>query len=114
MRKFVTPKCCKEVKENATVYLSFMWPELNKILFGDLTITPKWYIRSWNKEGQSESKTVAKFCPHCAKEVPEIELRQTAKKLCVVTDGGYYCDTCKKRWSHCKCLPLEFKWKPKD
>jgi hypothetical protein len=50
----------------------------------------------------------ARFCPFCGALTPEMRLRaKPPPDLCVVTDGGYYCDTCGERLRSCRCLPPE-------
>ena len=55
---------------------------------------------------------VAAFCPFCATKIPEIVPAQPDpnKKYCQVTDGGYYCNTCKERLNACTCYPPEHLW----
>jgi hypothetical protein len=54
----------------------------------------------------------AKFCPYCGTAVPEMRRVSPSTPVCRVTDGGYYCDTCKERLSSCTCLPPEAAWEP--
>jgi len=49
------------------------------------------------------------FCPHCGTKLPEVRLKTPAPKdVCIVSDGGYNCDTCKQRLRQCKCKSPEF------
>lgn len=54
-----------------------------------------------------------KFCPFCAAVIPKMRLmKEPPKDIAVVTDGGYYCDTCQERLSSCMCLPPEAAFEP--
>ena len=53
----------------------------------------------------------AKFCPFCGTPVPKMQ-RVDKPDVCRVTDGGYYCDTCKERLSNCLCDPPEAGFEP--
>lgn len=50
-------------------------------------------------------------CPFCGKKVPEV-----VKYSCpppwirIISDGGYYCDTCGERLMSCGCSPPETLW----
>jgi hypothetical protein len=53
------------------------------------------------------------FCPFCGKKLPEIiERPNPPKRICTVTDGGYYCDTCQERLCACKCEIPWMRWMP--
>lgn len=68
-------------------------------IFGSLG--PKYY----------EDRPVAKFCPYCGTTLPEMMLDKTVK-VCVVTDGVDYCDTCNQRLRACLCDPPSAAYKP--
>ena len=103
---YVTPKCCEGVEEGAVVYL-------NRLRDENYNEKPHWFVRAWNHEFQCNSQREADFCPLCGKPVPEIERRPDVKvKVCVITDGGYYCDTCGERLMCCKCYPSVYNWRP--
>lgn len=90
--QFITPKCCKEVQEKQTVFLSFdqealIDPE------GQEKHKPKWRLRFYNINLQRWSSTEVKYCPHCGSPVPKIKRRDTKRKICSIKDTGY-CDTC--------------------
>lgn len=109
---FVMPECCQTMIDTAAVVL--LTPEGVEI--GKLDGTPKWGVRTGDpREGYYDTFGFkeAKFCPFCGQPVPEIERRTTDRKVMVVTDGGYYCDTCGERCNCCSCLPLAFHWQPK-
>lgn len=114
MKDIVTPKCCKEAIEKGTVYLRYddsAIYDLNKD--GQEEFKPKWVSSGWDPKYQAMSiPCEVKFCPHCRAAMPAI--KKTDKKVCVVKDSGYYCDTCKERLQACKCLPPECAWEPND
>lgn len=52
------------------------------------------------------------FCPWCGVKLPEMKQGPVTGKVVVITDGGYYCDTCRERLDNCEChAPAEF-WVP--
>ena len=104
-KDFVTPKCCKENDEHAALFLSLDIYEGEK--------KPKWVVRVYDKKYHCDNVIEAKFCPFCSKPVTKIVPSRIKEKIMKVTDGGYYCDTCKDRISNCQCLPPEFAWKAK-
>lgn len=53
-----------------------------------------------------------KFCPWCGAKLPEMERTRTDAKICVVKDGGYYCDTCEERLQNCLCDFPAVEWTP--
>jgi len=124
----ITPKCCKKVQEKQTVFLAYhsdnleeyekMWedgeekkgPNERKKMYEKYR--PVWVTGHWNSEFRCWGMVKIKFCPHCSRSVPKIERRKTARKICSVTDGGSYCDTCKKRLRECTCYRPEYAWKP--
>lgn len=108
-RLYVTPECCQQAIDTAAVHLTLP-PEFCN---GDLTTPPEWAVMVPDPDYNSWNHVSAKVCPFCAAPVPEIEKRQTTEKVMVVTDGSYYCDTCKERVMCCKCLPGSFHWQPK-
>jgi hypothetical protein len=103
---FVTPRCCKEVQEHKTVFLSVF--ELMA------KCDPTWKGRSFNSFFQCVGSIKVDFCPHCGTHVPEVEESNSLEKICVMDESQDYCDTCSERLGCCECLPEEFKWKPKQ
>lgn len=102
---YVTPQCCEKAKNTAAVFLSIdIYSDEQK---------PKWVTRTHYTKYQSTSIREAYFCPFCSTAVPEIVPSGETKPICSVTDGGYYCDTCKERLNCCTCLPPELAWRPK-
>jgi len=56
----------------------------------------------------------AKFCTFCGEALPKMVRKATPPiPLCIVTDGGYYCDTCKQRLP-CTCLPPSAAFEPES
>ena len=113
----ITPKCCKEVQKYQTVFLSYDMEAIYGIPdegkpSGQEGYKPKWKGNGRHEEHGGQAEIEVKFCPHCATPVPEIKKRVTEEKICVVTDGGYYCDTCKKRGNECECKSPEYAWEP--
>jgi hypothetical protein len=107
--RYVMPECCKAMIDTAAISL-FLSETFGD---GDLETPPKWYVRVGDPEsGDGFTIEEAFFCPFCAKPVPKIEKRQTDRKICVVTDGGYYCKTCEERLNCCRCLNGSFHWQP--
>jgi hypothetical protein len=111
----IIPKCCEEVQDKQTVFLRFDMEAICGVSEsegpqGQEGYKPKWKSAGWSERYQGWDVTEVKFCPHCATPVPEIKKRVTEEKICVVIDGGYYCNTCKKRLNECECCPPEYAW----
>jgi hypothetical protein len=108
-KQFITPHCCREMEYFASVYLS-----MDIYRDGGDKKVPKWHVRTWDESYQCKSEREAKFCPHCGTPVPKVVPSNYKGKICKVTDGGYYCDTCGERLMACKCKPSEFAWKAEE
>lgn len=74
----------------------------------------RWRVREHDgrdglrRRRRSEEPPDVRFCPFCAAPVPRTRrMERPPLDLCVVTDGGYYCDTCFERLNGCLCLPPE-------
>ena len=83
------------------------------------TLTPIWYVacletfdRARFRENRDARPTnEPKFCPYCGAKLPKlVRKKKPPKRLCRITDGGYYCDTCKERLDACACYPPEAGW----
>lgn len=109
---FVTPCCCEEVKKNKTVFLRHSRKELYDNTEGQKGLRPKWYTITWDLILNTFNRVQVKYCPHCNMKLPQIKRRRTKRKVCNVTDGGFYCDTCGKRLTECSCYPPEYAWMP--
>jgi hypothetical protein len=56
----------------------------------------------------AKEQPAAKFCPYCGAPLPTMRRKAIIPATVMrVTDGGYYCDTCKERMSNCFCDPPE-------
>lgn len=109
----ITTQCCEASNVHKAVFLDFSWEEAEDV--ESLTdIKPKWFVKGFSDDLSSMhgSFIEAKFCPFCAKPVPEIEINKEAEKhdIFEMTDG--YCRTCGERNRACVCLPGQFRWKP--
>jgi hypothetical protein len=111
-RKYVTPNCCKAAKKYVGAYLSFRtWNDTGRTIHP----APVWACTSPGAYAELDiaAPIAVSHCPFCGKPLPEIEQNPSPpKRVQVVTDGGYYCDTCKKRLNECRCYPPEFAWRP--
>lgn len=123
----IHPNCCDAMRKHQAITLRM------PIGFdeGDIDTPPHWVIQSyrpfrvpdldkWDEWpdpepdmplNESHTKDVA-HCPFCARQLPPIVRVDVDKKVCMVTDGGYYCDTCKERLRACTCLPPAVAWGP--
>ena len=126
----ITLRCCKKVQEKQTVFLSYggysnkdyekLWEyedgEEEKRAVDRKKMyekhPPLWVCGQWHTKFRCWGETKVKFCPHCSRPVPGIIRRKTTRKICSITDGGYYCDTCGERTIGCTCYPPEYAWKP--
>lgn len=58
-------------------------------------------------------RVVARFCPGCGSAVPDLQLKaRPPKKITIVVDGGYYCETCEERLMGCDCADPATLWEP--
>jgi hypothetical protein len=58
-----------------------------------------------------QNRPKPKFCPYCGKKLPKMVKKDPQpERICKVTDGGNYCDTCNERLRNCYCLPPEAAW----
>ena len=54
-----------------------------------------------------------KFCPYCGTALPKlVRKKPMPKNICRVTDGGYYCSTCRERLDNCLCDPPASAFEP--
>ena len=118
--RVISPVCCDEIQKYLVIQLRVpFWP------FVDVkNVKPIWKaIVNYHpdhlsellekQDGLSNEWPVANYCPFCGAKVPEVVPAEPDpnKKYCVVTDGGYYCDTCSERLHVCECYPPEHLWK---
>jgi hypothetical protein len=53
------------------------------------------------------------YCPFCGSTLPNMVRKDPPPpNICRVTDGGYYCDTCKERLNGCICDPPAAAFEP--
>ncbi len=101
LTKLPRPGCCKKAAEfNSRDEPNIYWwvdPEDNS-------------KRGWQLSAYSG---FVSHCPWCGTKLPAMQLKpKFPARVCTITDGGYYCDTCEKRLISCDCpLPGE-QWEP--
>lgn len=107
--KRITPTCCDKVQKAKSVYMA-----LEDSYNTDSP--PAWYVLAIDPETELHKRVKVEFCPHCSRSLPPIVPNPNAHelKICSIKDGGYYCDTCKKRLMSCSCHPPVFKWRAVD
>jgi hypothetical protein len=102
-------ECCEEARVHpAIVFTVRVDPD---------SITGKaWWRTSYHTDlapdGHYDTDPEGRFCPFCGKPVPKMRRKNPPPApLCVITDGGYYCDTC-GRSRDCLCLPPAAAFEP--
>ncbi len=110
----ITTGCCEAANTHKVVTLQFPF-SIETMDTPYTELKPIWSSRGFQAfRGDSsmmESAVEIKFCPFCAKSVPEIELNYNVKSNIHDSDGDY-CLMCDKRNMECRCLPPVFRWKP--
>lgn len=114
--ELVSPECCEEMIRLKIIYL--IMPE--SFWEGDFETPPTWTMQRSLSPFETDGTNIAKwkmvtpkFCPFCSKALPAIIKKKMGRsKVCRVTDGGDYCNTCKERCTNCTCLRPEKAWKP--
>lgn len=99
-----TPGCCEEMRLHPAATFAVEYNDDSRLGEG------RWLASYETKTApprHSETRAIAKFCPYCATPMPKMRRRRGPLVVSVITDGGYYCDTCSKRLSQCGCLPPE-------
>jgi len=106
-----TPQCCQYSKYFITLIFESYFghdPDFFK------SSKPFWVVRGAISDDPCNYKQRDReisFCPSCGKELPDIRLKQhPPEKVTVITDGGYYCDTCKERLMCCTCAKPDELW----
>ncbi len=107
-REYVHLNCCDGGAK--TVFLRV---EEDEFVFGGYP-KPTWRIHRWLDDRQCYETAIVQYCPHCGIKVPDVVPVEPAPQTMRVTDGGYYCDTCKKRLHACQCLYPEQAWRIAD
>lgn len=103
----VVPNCCSLAQTSRAVFLrinsnDYYYSERNS---ADPIDPPKWKMMTLD-----ERSIEVQHCPFCGTKMPEIQPVTPPGPVCVCTDGGYYCDTCKNRLHACCCYPPEAAW----
>jgi hypothetical protein len=106
------PNCCEKIVENPIIHLSALTIE------GEREV-PKWIMDiqiPYSKNVSNQVVFIGSYmeminCPFCAAKLPEVELKtKIPQKVLSITDGGYYCNSCKERCQCCRCYPMEAKY----
>ena len=67
------------------------------------------YQQNMKRSSYFDNIPEVRFCCYCGLGLPKmVRKKKFPRHTCVVTDGGYYCNTCKERLGSCRCLPPEF------
>ena len=100
------PTCCEEAQKYPTALVVL------DIYEGDTRVTSaKWGAPRFEHLNFRGRPPEPKFCGWCGTKLPKLRrLDPLPKLLCVVTDGGYYCDTCSERLIACKCPHPAMGW----
>lgn len=102
----VTPECCEAAQKQVAVYLCF-----SDVVY-HCAERPHWRVDAYLDGSIGPMRTEARFCPYCGTALPGFQKKEKPPSpLCVVTDGGYYCDSCGERLHGCKCLPPDAAWR---
>jgi hypothetical protein len=99
-----TPGCCEEMRIHPAAIFCVE-------IGSDSRLSEGRWLASYETKAAGprhyDTPAIAKFCPYCATPMPKMRRRRGPLVVSVITDGGYYCDTCSKRLSQCSCLPPE-------
>lgn len=117
MSTYVKPPCCDKAKQ--FIRAAYEDPgrddgDVDAYMMYVTRTPPVWRI-SARQNGDSGYNRFAQvsFCPFCGVRLPELRLRKTVlQTICVVVDGGYYCQTCEKRLIGCRCADPARLWEP--
>lgn len=105
MHSRVTPCCCERGAK--AVYLGFAYDDED-------CKTPEWHVTHFKTDSidrEDDPYPPASYCPYCGKSLPTLVKRTPElPRIRVVTDGGYYCDTCHDRLNNCLCVPEAWRW----
>jgi len=110
---FPRPTCCEEMRAVPAVQLTVDFEDVTK------PMTAKWYIaipEVWQHADHKwwQKKGTPKFCPFCATPLPVMVLKNPIPaNIQTITDGGYYCSTCRERLQCCVCDPISSAFEPK-
>jgi hypothetical protein len=104
------PNCCENVKYLVSLHVddSYFTADCKEEHLKLKNEAPKWKCK---ESGESNRYFDVEYCPCCGKKLPKVRLRKNQpKKIVVISDGGYYCDTCGERLTNCWCSPPEHRW----
>jgi hypothetical protein len=107
----VRPNCCHAIQKYPVLSFVVNYHESDSI-----TASGKWHIGTsdsfWydfyteDLTKYIEDMPEPEYCPFCGTHVPNmVRKNPPPPHVCRVTDGGYYCDTCKQRLNECICDP---------
>jgi hypothetical protein len=108
-KQIVTPKCCEAAQKWPVVQFcinNYDNTENSDGRWTGVLLENAFEIfgnRDWS--GWYDKKPDVKFCTYCGKELPKMVRTKPRpeRKVCKITDGGYYCDTCGERLMNCEC-----------
>lgn len=118
----ITPKCCEYAKTYVVLTYKYHEADFDDKAWFDNN-KPHWVVRGTEADMDYIIQTnhdnrcpkEIHFCPHCGMKLPEIVKKTNPpKKIRVISDGGYYCDTCGKRLMLCECHRQEEMWETKE
>lgn len=70
-------------------------------------------LENWGDVEGIQTMPEPTHCPFCGTPLPKMVRKDPIPPhICRVTDGGYYCDTCKQRLNACICDPPEAAFEP--
>ena len=113
----VNPQCCPYAQRFITLVYAEYYSE-DKEHFNETK--PFWVVRGskMSDEELTDNLREEKYpsnvemqiyqCPSCGLHLPAIRKKdKPPEKVMTMTDGGYYCDTCKERLMCCECARPE-------
>lgn len=114
----VHPNCCAAIQKYPLLTFRVKYPESDSA-----TASGKWAVRVdegfwYDYYTEDLSKYIGEmpepeYCPFCGTHVPKMVRKDPPPPhVCRVTDGGYYCDTCKQRLNECICDPPSAAFEP--
>jgi hypothetical protein len=119
-QQIVRPNCCLAAQHYPSIVfrLNDYYDTENSDGHWHITlIEPSWdFVFGKDYSGWSDEKPDVKFCPYCGKPLPKMVRTKPGpdQKICKITDGGYYCDTCGERCDNCICDLAESVFVPEE
>lgn len=110
-QQIVRPNCCEAAQKYPTIVFRLNGYDDTETSEGYWQGTLVDHAYEYFKEKDddygdwSDEKPDVKFCPYCGKSLPKMVRTKPGpdQKICKITDGGYYCDTCGERCDNCIC-----------